>query len=160
MGKNSNLHINPAAQTTARPPKRHATARPSPYQLHWLTWLLAFVTAGVLTFTIVYAWALSMTTGPLTKLVYPSTTGSLTVLRATSEITGILLGMLCVATLQIVFWAAASSDDGISLSSLLGISPSTGVTGLLYLLSWKSNTKDREFEEQESKSQLVIASGC
>jgi len=111
---------------------------PSPYRLHWLTWVLALVTGLVLAFTIVYAWAVSTTSGPLTKLVYASVTSSLTILRVTTEVTGIFLALLCVSTLHLVLWAVAASDKGISLSSFLGISPSTGLRGLFALFFWKT----------------------
>ena len=99
-----------------------ADAKPlrSPLLLDLQTWLFALFTGAWLFMTIVYAWAVSMTTGPLTKLVPPSETTSLNVLRVGSEIAGILLASLASSALSVGLWASASSDKGISMGLCWG----------------------------------------
>lgn len=107
------------------------------------TWKLASFTGALLAITIVYAWAVSVISGPLSKLVPPSVSSSLLVLRITTEVTGILLGILCASTLEVILWGTAGSGKGITTASLLGISPTTGLKGLLLLLGWKTNPDGR-----------------
>jgi hypothetical protein len=118
---------------------------PSQFRLNFWTWVLALIAGIWLAATLVYAWAVSVTTGPLTKLVPHSVSRSLTVLRVASEVAGFLLAALCASTLEVIVWAVASSKRGITMSSFLGISSSTGIFGLPYLLKWKTNPRDRDY---------------
>lgn len=101
------------------------------------TYLLTLGTGLLLGITIVYAWALTETSGPLTKLIPHSLSLSLNVLRVTSEVTGMILAGLCATTLQATAWTFASARNGTAMSSFLGISPSTGIVGLAFLFIWK-----------------------
>jgi len=122
---------------------QHTHALASQFQINAGTWTLALVTGLSLTLTIVYAWAVSVTSGPLTNLVPPSPSKSLNILRISSDVVGALLTALCTSTLEVMVWAAASSDKGITMSSFLGMSSSTGVLGLAYLLGWKGDSEAR-----------------
>ena len=102
------------------------------------TWLLAFVTGACLIAAIIYAWAVSVTNGKFTSLIPPSTSTALVILRVLSEASATLLAALIASTLETVVWASASSKRGITMSSFLGISASTGYLGLLSLLFWKT----------------------
>jgi len=110
----------------------------SPYRLHWLKLLLVLATGAVLAVTIIYAWATSMTTGPLIRFIPSGYSDSLLVLRVLTEVSGNLLKVLYASTLDVVLWAKASSQQGITLRSLLGLSSTTGIRGLLKLLRWKN----------------------
>jgi hypothetical protein len=110
----------------------------SQFRRNVFTWLLALVTGVCLIAAIVYAWALSVTTGMFTSLVPTSTSTALVILRILSEASVTLLAALIASTLETVVWASASSKRGVTMSSFLGISASTGYLGLLSLLFWKT----------------------
>jgi hypothetical protein len=139
--------ISTTGPSPSEPPPPHGLSPrplPSQFRLNFWTWVLALIAGVWLAATIVYSWAVSVTTGPLTKLVPHNISQSLTVLRVASEVTGLLLSALCASTLEVIVWAVASSKRGITMPSFLGISSSTGIFGLQYLLKWKTNPRDND----------------
>src|SRR5271170_7459916 len=113
----------------------------SPFRLNSLRWGLAVITGIWFAITTIYAWAVVSTSGPLTKLVPSNAAHTITILRILTEAASKLLTALFAATLEVVFWALASSKKGIALPSLLGMSSSTGLFGLFALLFWKPKGK-------------------
>ena len=107
------------------------------------TWTLSLFTGAALTVTIVYAWAVSMKPGPITKIVPSGETISLNVLRICSEVTGILLVALWTSVLEVILWVNAGSTNGMTMTSLLEISPTTRIMGLLHLLLWNGKSLHR-----------------
>lgn len=108
------------------------------------TSFLAFLTLAMLVFTIFYVIGLTITSGPLrTNLIPNIESRPIALLTILTEITGILLGALCLSTFDVIAWASARSKNGIALSSFLAISPTTGVEGLARLFGWpcKSDNK-------------------
>jgi hypothetical protein len=105
-----------------------------------MTWLLVLVAGFSLLFTATYAAALSSSTGTLgnliTSVASPST--SVRVLRILSEVTSLLFVAVINVTLDHFIWTAASSDKGLPVSTLLSISSSTTIIGLLDLLRWNA----------------------
>ena len=102
-------------------------------------WLLMLVTGLSLAFTVTYAAALSSSTGRLPVLItsFTSPSEAVRILRILSEATSILLTAAVACTLDIIMWTAACRERGISMSTLLSISSSTSLLGLLQLLRWK-----------------------
>jgi hypothetical protein len=113
-----------------------------------LVWTL-LVTSGIwIAFTVLYALAVSSTTGMLHQLVPLSHGPTVTVriLRVLSEGVAILLLALMSSTLDAVLWAATSTKGGISMSTALGLSRSTELIGLLELLFiWRKAHRGRDF---------------
>lgn len=126
-------------QAEPKPPPSSAVAKippPSPFRLNRLRWALAVLTGIWFAFTTIYAWAVATTVGPLTQLVPSNAANTITILRILTEGASNLFAVLIASTLEVVFWALASSKKGIALPSLLGMSSSTGLFGLLALLAW------------------------
>jgi len=125
------------------PPEPEPKELPRPLRsqifLNKITWVIAFVTGAVLVFTIVYAWAVALSGNPnsLTHLVPGSESTTLRILNALAQTSAFLLTTLCASTLEVLVWATASSPAGITMPSLLAISPSTGMMGLFKLLFWE-----------------------
>jgi hypothetical protein len=122
----------------------HSKPLRSQIRLNSWTLILAFFTAPWLGITFLYAWAMSLASGPLTNLIPSSQSNSLVLLRILTDGTAILLVTLYAATLEIVAWASVSGDSGLPVSSFLAMSPSTGLRGLLSLLSWNNTSEGRD----------------
>ena len=116
----------------------------SPLQLNIFTLLLALATGLFVITTFIYAWAGSTTTGPLSRLIPGTYSDSLLVLQIFTQVTAFVLALLCASTLEVMLWTIASSDSGIPISTLLGISPTTGLLGLSFLLRWKTQPGGRD----------------
>jgi hypothetical protein len=121
--------------TSAKPVKLR-----SPFWQSKLTWLLAVATAIWLGFTLVYAFATSSVSHPL-AFATDATTATRN-LRILSEGVTLSLTALIGSSAGIVMWAAASSRRGITLSTWLAMSTSTGPLGLLSLFGWKKKGKN------------------
>jgi hypothetical protein len=111
----------------------------TPKQSLW-TWLLVLVTGISLFSTAVYAASLASSTGTLGKLItsVASPTTAVRILRILSEATSLLFVALINVTLDEFIWTAASSEKGITMSTLLSVSSSTSVFGLLELFTWNA----------------------
>lgn len=103
------------------------------------TWLLALASGMLLAFTLIYAFATSSVTHPLI-FVTDSTTATRN-LRILSEGVTLSLTALMAASADIVVWAAASSERGITFSTWLAMSTGTGIRGLLKLIGWKHQSE-------------------
>jgi len=101
-----------------------------------LAWTLVAVTGAWFAGTIVYSLAVSSTTGLLQQFLPLSHGPTVTVriLRILSEGTSILFAALVSTTLDALLWAVASAKLGVSMSTLLSLSQSTQLFGLLELL--------------------------
>lgn len=105
-------------------------------QQHWLVCALVFITGVWLAAAIVYGFA-AATTGGLSRLLMPTTTANAVLtLRVLSEGVNVSLAALIGSTLTLIMWTTVSSAKGASLSTVLALSPTTGVPGLLQLLTW------------------------
>ena len=91
-------------------------------------------------FTVVYAFATSSMTHPL-GFETDSTTVTRN-LRILSEGVTVFLTALISASAGIVMWTAASSEQGIAISTWLTMSTMTSPQGLFLLFWWKQNHKD------------------
>lgn len=112
----------------------------SPFLQNKYTWLFALLSGVWTAFTIAYACAITSTTGTLGSLVPSVVDATLAtrVLRFLSEGVTILLTSLLASSSSIAKWAAASSDRGITFSTWLSMSASTGWSALWTLFRWKS----------------------
>ena len=125
------------------PPEPEQKELPPPLRsqilLNKITWGVALVTGAALVSTIIYAWAVALSSGPnrLSPLIPGSESTTLRILNALAQTSAVLLTTLCASTLEVILWATASSPAGITMPSLLSISPSTGIMGLFKLLFWK-----------------------
>lgn len=130
-----------------------------------LVWML-LVTSGIwIAFTVLYALAVSSTDGMLHQLVPLSHGPTVTVriLRVMSEGVAILLFALISSTLDAVLWAASSTKGGITMSTVLGLSRSTELMGLLELLFiWRKARRGRDFHTLISIIRYIccIGPGC
>lgn len=68
-------------------------------------------------------------------------TGSVVLLRVATEAAGQLMGIFSAQTLEALLWTRVASENGISMPSLLSISPSTGYGGLWELWGWPIDEK-------------------
>jgi hypothetical protein len=109
-----------------------------------VTWFLASVTGVWLVLTLVYTFAASSSDNKLASLVPMGGSAAITALRILTEGSAILLTALIASTLEIVQWAASCSKDGITISSILGISPSTRLFGLFSLLRWRTTLEGKD----------------
>ena len=114
-----------------------------PWWMSRMTWCLFVGTGLWLALTIVFAWALATTSGPLVKFIPSSESTTITLLRILSEGNTALFSLLWASTLNVILWANSSHEDGISMPSILGISSSTGLIGLWKLLWWEPNGRPR-----------------
>jgi len=128
----------PQAENNPENPPERWSPHISQFQLNLWTLVLGGVAVVTLLLTIVYTWSLAVTTGPLTKWV-PSPTTAFRALRISTDVVAIVLTAFCSSTLEVIVWANASTRKGITLSSFLGISSSTGFLGLICLLGWRKN---------------------
>ena len=96
-------------------------------------WIFPSLTLLALVVTVVYSWAMSMTSGALTRFVPGGEATSLLVLIIATELVCILLAELCSTTLSIIGWSTARS-----LTSFLAINPSTSFEGFWTLIRWKT----------------------
>ena len=112
----------------------------STFQQSVLAWLLAIATGVSLMFTVAFASALSSSTGEVSMFITAVTSPpeAVRILRILSEVTSILLAALVVSAFKAIMWTAASSQKGLAVSTLLSITPTTGIFGLLHLLRWKA----------------------
>jgi hypothetical protein len=143
---NGRLHPtpgNPATTPTQSP--THVTPAPSRTKLNidydW--WVVLFVTFSSFVVTSVYVFALTSVDNRLERWVHLGVSSDLVILIITTEVVGILLIELCSSTLQTIGWWCATSSPPreMSVASLLGISPTTTLTGLFRLFVWSSSRR-------------------
>jgi hypothetical protein len=101
-------------------------------------WIWPFVAAVFLALTTVYASCPSATSrmGFLSK----SSSNIIFVLSALSSLSGVLLGHVINFTFERVMWVLICSDNGLRLSSFLGLQASTGLLGLIALTIGKGHS--------------------
>jgi hypothetical protein len=140
-------------------PKR---LRPPYLQNRW-PWLLSATTGIWLAFTIAYSFAVCSTNGTLAGLLPSMTNPTMTVrvLRILSEGVALLLAALISCTLDAALWAAACLKGGISLSTILGLSRGTGISGLLELLfAWKTTGFGRDLHRFVAAIRYMLDYEC
>lgn len=101
-------------------------------------WLLAGFTAIWIALTVLFAWAVyaSPESQVAQKFIPSSSSDTLAVLRFLSEGVAIFLTALVAIALELFMWGLAGRPGGVSVSTLLGMSHTTGLSGLLRLLRW------------------------
>ena len=134
----STLNDEPQTHLT-NPPRLKSLLRTNKFTL-----MVAIVAGCLLILSSIYAWALSLTTGPLTRIIPPNP-WDLTILRIFSELAKIFLGFSWNSALEVVLWAASGSKRGITMTSLLAISPTTKPVGLFRLLLWNGSHRNHLF---------------
>jgi len=117
---------------------------PSPFSLNIFTIVLASFTIALTMFSIVFVVASTSTVSPLARIIPQGYALSLNLLRIVTEIVGLLLAALCDSVLEVIVWRLVSGVDGLPLSSMLGISPSTGFLGLCRLLFFWPNVSSAD----------------
>lgn len=144
--------VSPTTIVTMRPPtrpfKERFPKRLNPqYELNKFAWALSAITGIWLGFTFLYAFAVRSTNIKLARFVASMNNPTMTVrvLRVLSEGVALLLTALISCTLDTMLWTAASMKKGVSLSTILGLSRATGVSGLLELLFvWRKTRSGRD----------------
>lgn len=112
-----------------------------PFTQNRRQWLLALLVLIWLAFTLGFALTVSSTTSRVGWFArsIASSTELTKVLRILSEGVSLFLTALMASSANVVMWAAASTRRGITFSTWLGMSSTTGHLGLWKLLWWKRN---------------------
>jgi hypothetical protein len=96
-----------------------------------MAWLLALLTLILLAMTTLYA---AQTTFKFeTRMTFSSRAHAIFILRALSELTGLLLAATIAATFERVQWLRIVRKDGVRLADYLALQAGTGMMGLLAL---------------------------
>jgi uncharacterized integral membrane protein len=99
---------------------------------HALTaWLFALLTLILLAMTTLYA--TQATSVSKIRMVSSSRSHAIFVLRALSEVTGVLLAATIAATFERVQWLCVMQENGVRLADYLALQAGTGMMGLLAL---------------------------
>jgi len=128
----------PKTTYTAIEETPHVESEQFPSRFSRTKWgsLLAIITGIWLSVTLYHAWQVTSQT--------PNSLNVTTVtrnLRILSEGVALLFVALITNTSSIVMWAAVSSKRGVTFSTWLAMSSSTGLIGLLKLFFWRSNPR-------------------
>lgn len=111
-------------------------------QNKWIVALCIF-TGLWLVATIIFAAAVAIS-GTLSLWLIPTNTAySVLILRALSEGVSLSITALLAWTLGILLWTSVSRPEGVPVPSMLAMSPTTRILGLLELLKWKSQSGSR-----------------
>lgn len=104
-----------------------------------LVYALVITTGAWLVMAVLFA-AAATTTGDFADWLLPiSTARTVLILRVLSEGLNICLASLIGLTLTLIMWTWLSRHEGLSISEMLALSPTTGAIGLLQLLFWDSH---------------------
>src|SRR5271170_6759011 len=115
-------------------------------------WIFAALSGIVVSGSILFALALSSTSGIFTKYLVPrGFSRGVLILNVLVDGVQIALGMLACGCLDLIFLSLFSRKPGQPFPVMLAISASTGVVGLVQLLKWRSS--------QTPKLWTVIARG-
>jgi len=110
---------------------------PGTFSQYWPKFLTFFAMIAFLTWGIISVLAFSILPVHLYGYIpFSGPSGSQVLLRAVTEAVGELFRIYSDETLQAIFWARISSAEGITMASLLSISPATGLFGLWELARW------------------------
>jgi hypothetical protein len=142
--RNQNVDIETTRQTDPRKNrKQHSTGQERlkrPILENAMTWVLAFGTGIWLISTLVYGWALAITTQNLFQSV-TSPPEATRVLRILAEVATVAFNALLAYSAGVVMWATASTKRGVTVSTWLAMSPATDYWGLFRLFFWNQNGK-------------------
>jgi len=109
-----------------------------------LLWGLVIVTGVWLVTTIVFVSALASTTSALSRHLVPrGVSTTVLLLKVLVDGVGLWLGILMATSLTLLQWTSVKGP-GLSYSSFLAMSPTTGFLGMMQLLKWNT-TKSRIF---------------
>ena len=104
-----------------------------------LAWLLVLLAGVWLLFTNFYLW--SVASNSWTRIIFPAFSQpaqtQLIVLRVLTEIGTLFLNAIIASSAAVAMWTALSSRRGLTISTLLAMSPATGWWGLFRLFWWK-----------------------
>ena len=118
------------------------------WRQNWLAWVILVTTGLWIIASVLYSLAVSRTDGILHQFIPVSHGPTVTVriLRVLSEGIAILLVALINTTLDALLWAAASTNAGVSMSTILSLSRTTELFGLFELLFlWRKPKYGRDF---------------
>ena len=101
-------------------------------------YMYAFFALSFVVSSVIYSWAMSLTSGILANMVPASESRSVAILIILTTLAGMLLTELCAVTLEVISWTRVQSSRGISIASFLSISPTTPLEGLFRLLGWRT----------------------
>ena len=126
---------------------------PGTFSQYWPKFLTFFAMIAFLTWGIISVLAFSILPVHLYGYIpFSGPSGSQVLLRAVTEAVGELFRIYSDETLQAIFWARISSAEGITMASLLSISPATGLFGLWELARWpRKQGEARNATETPSK---------
>jgi hypothetical protein len=111
-------------------------------QNKWVLALCIFTGLWVVA-TIIFAAAVA-SSGTLALWLIPTNTAySVLILRALSEGASLSLTALLAWTLGILLWTGVSRPEGVPVPTMLAMSPTTRILGLLELVKWKSQSVSR-----------------
>jgi hypothetical protein len=96
-----------------------------------MAWLLAVLTLVLLALTTLYAAQASLTSQK--HVVFSSRSDAIFVLRALSELTGVMLAATIATTFESVQWLYVAQKGGVRLADYLALQAGTGIMGLLAL---------------------------
>jgi hypothetical protein len=101
---------------------------------YFLTWILALLTLGWVIFTIYFAYNCSIDNPLSESLIFSKPERTILLLNVLSQFTIFLLGELTTSAFEAVRWALASTPNGISAFTFVGLSRATSVLGIVSLL--------------------------
>src|SRR5216110_250113 len=122
-----------------RPPARNSPSAPlvSPIIEAKYTWGLTILTVSWLTITIVFIWSTTSGGGMRADSFALNPSLKIFILQGLTQVNAWILSGLFAMTLDTVLWAAVSRANGLTMPQFLAISSSTGIHGLLEVLTWK-----------------------
>ena len=113
----------------------------SPLVKEQWTLLLALLTAGVMSFTIFFAYNSAMEQPISNHLIFSNPERSILALNILSQITIFLFAELTLAVLEAVRWALACSTNGTAALTFLALSRATNAIGVLGILLGNGDKK-------------------
>jgi hypothetical protein len=117
----------------------------SPFRQFFWTWALTIVSIIWVVFTVYFAYNCTMDKPLSTTLVFSRPDNTILALNILSHGTILLLRELTSSVFEAVRWAFASSKDGISAFSFLGLSRATSPLGVLNLMGGSARSKPFKF---------------
>lgn len=81
---------------------------------------------------------------------------TIAILSTMSTVSAFLLGELIQAIFERLRWVLASRPDGVLLTDFLGMSPATGILGVLATLLWSKNKFDSNPSQGKETGKLRI----
>ena len=109
-------------------------------QLFW-SWILSVVASVWVIFTVYFAYNCTLDRPLSTRLMFSRPDNTILALNVLSHGTIFLLGHLTSSVFEAVRWALASSKNGISVFSFIGLSRATSPLGVMTLMVGNAGSK-------------------